>query len=117
LLSRLIEDTAAEGTAGYTYTNASLVVDHEYLRNVLLQGRTGVQVANYLLGGGTQARFTVGAGITWLMNRRMQLSANYDFTTQNGVSQTTSIPPPNLTAINTGGYSRSLFLVAVHFGL
>ncbi len=116
-VSRLIEDTAAEGTAGYTYTNASLVVDHEYLRNVLLQGRTGVQVANYLLGGGTQARFTVGAGITWLMNRRMQLSANYDFTTQNGVSQTTAIPPPNLTALNTGGYSRSLFLVAVHFGL
>jgi hypothetical protein len=116
-LARVIEDAAAEGSAAYTYTTARLIVDHEYLRNVLLQGRAGMQVAQYGQGGGTQTSFTVGAGVNWLMNRNMRLSADYDFTTQNSGSSATVVGTPNLTALSTGAYNRDLFLVALHFGL
>jgi len=117
-LARFIEDASAEGTAGYTYTTARLVVDHEYLRNVLLQGRAGVQLAQYLQGSsGTQTSFSVGGGVNWLMNRNMRLSADYDFTTQTGGNNSTFNGQPNLTTLNTGAYNRNLFLVALHFGL
>ena len=42
-LTRSIEDAAQEGIVGYTYTRARLVLDHEYLRNVLLQASASVQ--------------------------------------------------------------------------
>jgi hypothetical protein len=117
-LARFIEDASTEGTAGYTYTTARLIVDHEYLRNVLLQGRAGVQLAQYMQSGsGTQTSFSVGGGVNWLMNRNMRLSADYDFTTQTSGSNTTFNGQPNLTTINTGAYNRNLVLVALHFGL
>lgn len=116
-LARVIEAAAAEGTAGYTYTTARLILDHEYLRNVLLQARAGAQVAQYLQGGGSQTSFSIGAGVNWLMNRNMRLSADYDFTTQTGANIMTFNGRPNLTTLNTGSYIRNVFLVAMHFGL
>jgi hypothetical protein len=116
-LARVIEDAGSEGSAGYTYTTAQLILDHEYLRNVLLQGRAGVQVAQYLQGGGTQTSFSFGGGVNWLMNRNMRLSANYDFTTQGSASNSTFNGQPNPTTLNTGAFNRNLFMVALHFGL
>lgn len=63
-LSRTIEDAAQEGVAGYTSTTARLVVDHEYLRNVLLNGFASVQHAAFLQGGGTQTLYSLGGGVT-----------------------------------------------------
>ena len=83
-LSRTIEDPAAAGTGGYTYTKAGLVVDHEYLRNVLLQGRLGLESAEYLRGGGTQTSLTAAAQVQWLLNRNMRLAFDYSFTDQTG---------------------------------
>jgi opacity protein-like surface antigen len=83
-----------------------------------LQGRAGVQLAQYMQSGsGTQTSFSVGGGVNWLMNRNMRLSADYDFTTQTSGSNTTFNGQPNLTTINTGAYNRNLVLVALHFGL
>ena len=59
-LTRSMEDAAQETVAGYTYTSARLVVDHEYLRNVLLQASVGVQRADFLQGGGHQTGFSAG---------------------------------------------------------
>jgi hypothetical protein len=63
-LSRTIEDAAQEGVAGYTNTAARLVVDHEYLRNVLLNGFASLQHAAFLQGGGTQTLYSLGGGVT-----------------------------------------------------
>jgi len=115
ILSRTIEDTAAQGSAGYTYSTARVIVDHEYRRNIMWQGRAMTQVAEYLQGG-TQTNFSVGTGVTWLINRNLRLSVDYDFTTQSGSNSATFIQP-NLTAINTGGYDRHLFLVTMRFAL
>lgn len=117
VLSRTIEDTVSEGTAGYVYTNARLTVDHEYLRNVLLQGRAGLQIAQYLQGDTTQTSFTLGGGISWLMNRYMRLSADYDFTAQNSGAGTAVAGPFASSGLNTGKYQRNLVLIAMHFAL
>jgi hypothetical protein len=47
-LQRSIEDSVILTQTGYTYNSASFRVDHEYARNILLQGFSNVQLANNL---------------------------------------------------------------------
>ncbi len=108
-LNRSIEDAAQEGIAGYTYTSARLTLDHEYQRNVLLRLSAGVQHADFLQGGGQANGFSVGAGVTWLLNRNMRLSASYDFTDQKAAS--------NPTLPTTGSYTRSIGLLTLRLAL
>lgn len=77
---RRIEDANELIQTGYTYTQASLVVDHEYLRNVLLQGRVWVDNANYLQTNDTQTLYGIGMSVTYILNRNLRLTASYDFT-------------------------------------
>jgi hypothetical protein len=115
-LTRRIEDPAAEGTSGFTYTSARLIVDHEYLRNVLLQGRAKIQAAQYQQGG-TQTALGAGAGINWLLNRAVRLSLDYDLTIEHGASSAEFTYKPNLTTLSTGNYTRSLLFAGFHFAL
>jgi hypothetical protein len=108
-LTRSIEDAAQEGIAGYTYTSARLTLDHEYQRNVLLRLSAGVQRADYLQGGGQSNGFSLGAGVTWLLNRNLRLSADYNFTDQTSTS--------NPTLLTTGSYTRSIGLLTLRFAL
>jgi hypothetical protein len=108
-LTRSIEDAAQEGIAGYTYTSARLTLDHEYRRDVLLRFSAGVQSADYLQGGGRSDGFTVGAGVSWLLNRQMRLSVDYNFTDQRGTS--------NPTLLTTGSYTRSIGLLSLRYAL
>lgn len=77
-VARRIQDSADESTAGYTGTSARVRVDHEYLRNVLLQASAGFYHNQYR-GGGDQTLYTLGAGATYLLNRNVGVSAAYDF--------------------------------------
>jgi hypothetical protein len=108
-LTRSIEDAAQEGIAGYTYTSAKVTLDHEYRRDVLLRFSAGVQSADYLQGGGRSNGFTLGAGVSWLLNRHLRLSADYNFTDQSGSS--------NPTTQTTGSYTRSIGLLTLRFAL
>jgi hypothetical protein len=108
-LTRSIEDAAQEGIVGYSYTSARLRLDHEYQRNVLLRFSAGVQHVDYLQGGGQSNGFSLGAGVTWLLNRHMRLSATYDFTDQTGSS--------NPTLQTTGSYTRSIGLLTLRFAM
>src|SRR5262249_11311621 len=107
-VTRGIEDAAQEGIVGYTFTRAGLIVDHEYLRNVLLQASASMQYDNYLQGGGHDSRLALGAGVTWLITRHMRLSATYDFTDQHGTASS--------TLQTTGNYTRSIGLLTLRFG-
>ena len=108
-LTRSIEDAAQEGIVGYTYTRARIVMDHEYLRNVLLQASASVQRADYLPAGGHANSFSLGAGASWLINRNLRLSATYDFTDQHGSSSP--------TFETTGSYMRSIGLLTLRVGM
>jgi len=76
---RRIEDANEAIQTGYTYTQAGLVVDHEYQRNILLQGRFSIQNANYIQSHTTQTLYDTGASATYVLNRNLRLSASYDF--------------------------------------
>ena len=78
-VSRRIQDAADETTAGYTETSGTFTIDHELLRNVLLQGNAGVFYNKYK-GGGSQTLYTVGTGASYLLNRNVSVSASYDYT-------------------------------------
>lgn len=128
LVRREIEDPQSEGVAGYTYTTVGAVVDHELRRNILLQGRANFQAAQYLQGNGSTTSYTLGAGVNWLVNRRVRLSADYDATQQNGSnnvafigSQVVNAPAGqrinSVNALTTGSYNRNVFLVGLHFSL
>lgn len=117
-LSREIEDPESAGTNGYVFTQAGLVVDHELLRNVFLQGRGGIEYAQYLQnGGGTQTSFSIGGGVTWLLNRNVRLSLDYDFTKLTGSSSTPTTNPLNQTTVSTGSFSQSIAALTVHVAL
>lgn len=122
---REIEDPQSEGVAGYTYTTVGVVLDHEYRRNILLQGRANFQAAEYLQGNGTSTSYTLGAGVNWLVNRRVRLSADYDATQQTGSNNAVFAVPqvgntlttPQVNAFTSGSYNRNVFLLGLHLAL
>ncbi len=132
---RQIEDVQSEGTAGYTFTTTGIVVDHELQRNVLLQGRGGFQAAEFFQSTGTTTSYTLGGGVNWLVNRRLRLSADYDFTQQSGPGSTTVVGSQivttplsssqqlitpvgqTLNTLTTGNYNRNVLLFGIHLAL
>jgi hypothetical protein len=111
-LSREIEDPASAGTNGYVFTQARVVVNHEYKRNLLLEARTGIQNAEYLqTGGGSQTNFFIGASLNWLLNRNLRFSLDYDFTKQaNGGGSTAVNVPGGVASIS---YTQSLAMLTL----
>jgi hypothetical protein len=112
-VSREIEDPASAGTNGYVFTQARVVVDHEYERNILLEARAGIQNAQYLqTGGGSQTNVLIGAGVNWLLNRNLRLSLDYDFTKQtNGGGSPTISFQGGVTSL---AYTQSVAMLAMH---
>ncbi len=106
---RAIEDAASVSTVGFVYTAAKIVIDHEYRRNILLQGYAGIQAASYQEGGGSQTISNSGGKVLWLLNRNVRLAATYDFTASNASSS-----PTNFVG-NT--YHRSIYLLQLSLAL
>lgn len=115
-LSRSVQDTDVTGNAGYVQTQAALVVDYELMRNVLLEGRTSVQRLGYLQGG-SQMSESVGGGATWLINRKMQLSLNDDFTNQNAPSSGTVVSTANGGQELSGAFTQNILMLTLRFAL
>jgi hypothetical protein len=109
-LLRTIEDPTQEATSGYYYNAVQLRLDHEYLRNVLLDVEGGIQNADYFTGG-TQNIYYAGGGATWLLNRWLRLSAHYQYS--RGRSSTTTIGETEFA----GPYNQNLFLIGLRAGL
>lgn len=107
-LSRGIEDAAQTGLSSFTYTSAQVTVDHEYLRNVLLNAAATVRQASFNQTGGQQIGVAFGAGATWLINRELRLSLTYDFS---------EIRNSHLPAGTVAGdYTRNLTLLTMRVG-
>jgi hypothetical protein len=115
-LTRIFENPETGGTDGDALTQGDLVVDYELLRNVLLEGRAGVEYADYLQGG-TQTSETLGGGITWFLNRHMRLSLNDNFTNQNSPGGTVgTLNSTNVTNLS-GAYTQNVLMLTLHLGL
>jgi hypothetical protein len=93
------------------------VVDHELYRNILLEGRSRLQIAQYLQGGGSETSYTLGGGINWLLTRNVRLSLDYGFTQQTSSQANTYNGVPNLTSTNSGSFTRNIVLLGLHFAI
>ncbi len=122
-LTRSVEEPQSEGTDGYIYSIVRAVADYELRRNILLQGRAALQSVDFLQGGGGQTIEQGGAGITWLLNRHLRLSLNYDFTHQHGPLNGAGlllgedgnfIGPYRLTG---GSYTQNIIVAKAHLAL
>jgi hypothetical protein len=122
-VTRSIEEPQSEGTDGYIYTQARLVADYELRRNILLQGRLGLQTADFLQGGGNYTYVSAGAGATWLLNRHIRISLNYDFVSQSGPLNHLGVVPledgelVGPVRLTGGTYTQSLIVARAHLAL
>ena len=96
-IARRIQDSSDETTAAVTTLSASLKVDHELRRNILLTAGAGITQNDYSVGSGSQAQYTANIGATYLLNRFAAVGATYDLTTRGG----------NTTAVNLNGFSAA----------
>ncbi len=101
--TRRIEDSADEASQGFTYTRGRVVVDHELLRNVLLQAYGQLEYADYLQNGRTESVETVSGSSTWLLDRHLKMSASYTF--------------ERYTSNQAAAFNRSVALLQFTFGL
>jgi hypothetical protein len=115
-LTRTVEEPQSQGTDGYIYSIARLVADYEWRRNILLQGRVGYQEADFLQGSGSQTIVSAGAGVTWLINRDIHISLNYDFTSQHAPLNEAGevLASERLTG---GNYTQHLVSVRLHLAI
>ena len=121
--TRSLEDTDTTGNSGFVLSEANLVVDYELLRNVLLEGRGGFQYATYIQGG-SQSNETVGGGVTWLINRNVQLSVNDDYTNQSSASSAVNLlnggqntTPLTANTTLSGAFTQNVLLLTLQLAL
>ncbi len=75
-LARSLEDLAQEDTGGTIFSRAEVAVAHEARRDLTLKARAGVQTAEFLQVGGTQASVYGGVGFQWAINRAWRLTGD-----------------------------------------
>ena len=71
---RTVEDAATPGAGGYVASSASLTVDHELLRNLILTGRLTYSEDEYQGLDRNDRRLQARVGATYLMNRNLGVS-------------------------------------------
>ncbi len=104
-VDRHIEDSTDQTVIGYTLTDGSAQINHEYLRNVILNAHFTASNAIYQQASLSQTYYGVGGGVSWLLNRNTTLQATYDFS---------SGPPP---IVHQAAFSRNVVLLRVNFHL
>jgi len=77
---RTIEQTTQVGASGYWSTNIRVSVDHEFRRNVLLNGFGSYQLDEYKGISREDQWFRAGVGATFLINRNVNMFGGYEFT-------------------------------------
>ena len=110
-VNRQIADSTSQTQVGYTLTDGSLRIDHEYLRNVVVSGRVSVDNAVYNQVGLSQTYIGVGGSVNYLVNRNTTLSATYDFS--RGPAPTTT----NSVVVSNVPFVRNVFLLRLNFHL
>ncbi|MCE9649107.1 MAG: outer membrane beta-barrel protein [Parvibaculum sp.] len=74
-----VEETTSVGASGYLSQTVGIRVDHELLRNVLLNGRVSYSNDDYEGINRTDDIIRAGLGVDYLVNRNFTLSLGYDF--------------------------------------
>lgn len=107
-VSRETDAAAQEGVSGLADSALRLAIDHELLRDVLLDGWAAWQEEDFF-SGGYQAGTHIGLGVAWVLNRTTRVSLTYDQIDLRGSHLINDVPSP--------GYSRGLGLMTLRMGL
>jgi hypothetical protein len=75
-----VEETTSIGASGYLSQTVGIRIDHELLRNVLLNGRVSYANDDYEGISRTDDIVRAGLGVDYLVNRNFTLGLGYDFT-------------------------------------
>lgn len=114
---RAVEDPEAEGTSGYTTTGVSLRVDHELRRNVLLDATALYRSVNYFQDLGSTNAYSIGGGVTWLIDPHLSAFATYRYTRQDGSSQRPVVLTLGAPASVLPSFTQNLALVGLRWRL
>ncbi len=77
---RVIEETTTAGASGFVATTVSVSADHEFLRNLLLNGSLGVSQSDFKGVGQEDMTYLAGIGAKYMLNRYFYASLNYNYT-------------------------------------
>lgn len=75
-----VEETTTAGASGYLAQTVDLRVDHELMRNLLLNGNVGYGKDDYEGVSRTDDIIRAGLGLDYLMNRNFSVGVAYDYT-------------------------------------
>jgi hypothetical protein len=81
--ARTVEDAGIAGASSYLTSNVGLKVDHELLRNVILNANAGYGEDDYRGIDRHDKRFVGGLGGTYLLNRNVGVTLGYSYYKQN----------------------------------
>jgi len=82
LVTREVQETILTGSSSYFATKAEARVDHELLRNLILNGSIGYENDAFEGINRTDDFVVLGAGAKYLINRNFALSGGYTFRTR-----------------------------------
>lgn len=103
---RTIEDTTQAGASAYWRTIGILEVDHELLRNLLLNANGGVGNLDYIGISRNDYIYTGGVGARYLLNRNFSAAVAYTFTRR---ASDGNAP----TSGNDPDYSNNIFSISL----
>ncbi|MFZ1414999.1 MAG: outer membrane beta-barrel protein [Defluviicoccus sp.] len=83
-VEQTVQETTENNASAYVLTLGSLSVDHELLRNLLLNANASVGEEDYEGTSQTDMIFAAGAGIRYLMNRHFYASLAYRYSSRDG---------------------------------
>lgn len=78
-VTRDIEETILSGASGYFATLAQVKVDHELLRNLLLNANVGYENDDFVGISRTDSYYLAGVGAKYLISHNFWISGGYNF--------------------------------------
>lgn len=75
-----IQETTSAGASGYFEQSVGVRIDHELLRNILLNARVSYSTSDYKGISRTDDTFRGGLGVAYLINRNFTLGLDYGYT-------------------------------------
>jgi hypothetical protein len=82
-INRSVSDSGIIGVAGFLVTNAEIRADYEFRRNIIIGSRLGYTQEDFESLDVVNDRWYAGLRATYLLNRRLGLTASYDYETRN----------------------------------
>jgi len=110
--ARGVAETILPGASSYLVTTAQLKVDHELLRNLILDGNIGYEMDNFQGVTRTDKLYSAGASAKYLINRHFSVNLAYTYLAR---TSTAATPLPGEFPIGGSGFNFNQSIVLLSF--